>query len=705
MLSAQDSVCTPEPENDNVQESRYIAESLPCADFVLCEKAPRLYHFYADYVFGRGLGFSEGYSTLGFFMAPGFKGNWIPFLDFKGHLFNDGKWAANGGAGARYYIDYLDVFFGVNAFYDYRRYQKENFNEGGFGIELLGNWCAFRSNGYITFGRDQKILGYSFHRFLGNQAEYYEHAYLSMWGVDAELEGRLLSYRGAEFELAAGPYYYKTNSTFDKDMVGGRVRATLQYNNILYATATTTFDRIFDWRWQGEVGFNIPFGPKLKKKTSSEKNYCSLCSNDAAILRRASAPVQRQEIIVISKQKRNLTAINPSTGLPLVFWHVNNLFSAPGAGTIESPFSTLLAAQTASNPGDSIIVHYGNGSSLGQNAGITLKAGQHLLGTAASFVMSTQNGGITVPALTPGQYPSIINPGANIVTLTDGNEVGGLMLTGGLNGIFGTNLAIAPYIHDNRIFNTGLAAAPLEASIRLTWTSAVSVAGTLQVSNNLLTLATGAVAAQNNGMYIDFTSATGASQLNVLIQNNQILSNNVSGILIEKAAAGTLLLSGSIDSNNISGNTNNGIHLNHLAAATSMTLNLAITNNTITGNATAAGNAGILSSGAAAAVNFTQGTLAIQNNYIANNANFAMDIQLTGTNMLGATAAGNTFVNNGTGARFITNTATTLLDLTLTNNTSVATGFALTRTAGTFQAHISGNTGPLTVTGGITLLP
>ncbi|MBX7066510.1 MAG: right-handed parallel beta-helix repeat-containing protein [Parachlamydiales bacterium] len=675
-------------------------------EYSICNKGPRLYRVYADYIFGRGVGFNEGYSTLGFFMTPAFKGDWLPFLDIRGHLFNDGKWAANGGAGVRYFIEPLQIFFGMNGFYDYRRYQKTNFNQAGFGIEFLGNRFAFRSNGYMTFGRDEKIIGYSFNKFEGNNAFYYQNAYLSMWGVDAELEARLYSYKEAELELAAGPYYYKTNSTFDKDTVGGRIRATLQYRNMLYATGTTTFDHIFDWRWQGEVGINLPFGPKLKKKNSSEKTYCSICSNDAALLRRASAPVQRQEILVISKQKRSILATNPGTGMPLIFWHVNNLGLTSGSGTFESPFSTLAAGQTASNPGDSIIVHYGNGSSLGYNAGITLKPNQHLLGTAAAFLINTQNGNIIVPALTPGFYPSIINLGANIVTLSDGNEVGGLMLTGGANGIFGSNLAVAPYIHDNRIFNTGVAAAPQEGGIRLTWTSATTVAGTLQISNNLLTLATGAVAAQNNGIFIDFTAAAGANQLDVFIQNNQIISNNVSGIQFDKTGASTLLLTGNIDNNNITGNTNNGIHFNHsVAGATSMTLNMAITNNNISGNATAAGNAGILSASAVAAVSFSQGTLKIKNNYIANNANFAIDIQLTGTNMLGAIANGNSLINNGSGARFITNTATTLLDLELRNNTAVSAGYVLTRTAGIFQVHLSDNTGPLTETGTITVLP
>ena len=275
--------------NGNVVESELVKNDtkqtvevcIPPCPIALCCEYPRIYHLYADYVFGRGLGFNQGYSTLGFFTAPRFSGNWLPFIDVKGHMFNDGKWAANGGLGVRYLIENLNVFFGMNGFYDYRRYKKTNFNEVGVGIEFLGNWVAFRANGYVPIGKDQKLIGYTFNKFQGNQLLLNESAYLSMWGVDGEFEARVFSFKGAEFQAAAGPYYYKTNDTFSKDMVGGRIRASFDYRNTLYASATTTFDRIFNWRWQGEVGLTFAFWPRVHKCGSFTGRINAFCSNES----------------------------------------------------------------------------------------------------------------------------------------------------------------------------------------------------------------------------------------------------------------------------------------------------------------------------------------------------------------------------------------------------------------------------------------
>jgi hypothetical protein len=715
LLIAQEESCECVDENivAPTQEGACVAQSgeePPPAykqQTIDCNGSPRIYRFYSGHVFGSGPGFNQGYTTVNFFTAPRFVYNWLPFFDLRGHYFDDGKWAANGGAGFRYLHEPKNAFLGFNVFYDYRRYQKKNFNQVGAGIEWSGAWAGIRANGYLPVGEDKKIIGYSFDRFSGNNMLISEKAYLAMWGIDGEIDARLFAHRGAEVEMGVGAYYYKGD--FGKDTVGGRVRVSMLYKKFLYASGTTTFDRLFHWRGQGEVGINIPFGPRLKKEQQTSSAVSTACSNDALLMRRLEAPVQRQEIIVVSKQHRPLTALDPVTGLPIVFYQVNNLSMVPGLGTFESPFQTLAQAQTASVSGDTVYVNYGNGSSFGYNAGFIMKDGQRLFGSAVDQVVNTSKGAITIPAQTPNQYPLITAAaGANIITLGNGSEVSGFNVFGGANGIIGTNLIDAPYIHNNMIFNTGVAAGAIDASIRLTWTTATFVSGTLRIENNMATLAFGAVAGQNHGVYIDFTTAAATtSQLDMLIQNNSLVANNPSGLVIEKTGTGTVNYTGTVYNNIISGNTNNGIHFNHAVGATAMNLTMSILNNQITGNATAAGNAGILSAGAAAAVNFTQGTLNIMNNTIANNANFAIDIQLTGTNILGSRNHNNVYFNNGTGARYITNTATNFLDLDFRNNTATgsATGYVFTRTAGTFTLHLSGNTGPMTASAGITLLP
>lgn len=51
---------------------------------------------------GGGIGYSQGYTTLEGFFAPNPEGlPLMPFLDLRGHVFNNGKMAANGGLGLR----------------------------------------------------------------------------------------------------------------------------------------------------------------------------------------------------------------------------------------------------------------------------------------------------------------------------------------------------------------------------------------------------------------------------------------------------------------------------------------------------------------------------------------------------------------------------------------------------------------------------
>lgn len=666
-----------------------------------CKTAPRIYNLYTDHIFGRGVGFNQGYTTLGFFTSPRFVGDWLPFLDLRGHIFNDGRWAANGGIGFRYFHEPRRFFFGANVFYDYRRYHQHNYNQIGAGLELTGEIFALRANGYIPVGSDKKIRNYTFKKFSGNNLLINENADLAMWGLDGEIDAHLISYKGAEFNFGAGPYYYQGD--FGKSAVGGKVRASFLYRNFLYADCTTTFDRVFHWRCQGEVGFNFAFGPRFKNDACSSK--CPLtCSNDAALMRRFTTPVERQEIVVVSKQKRQLTAIDPSTGLPFTFYFVNNLMILPGSGTYELPFSTLASAQTASNVNNTIYVHYGNGSTLGYNTGLVMKDNQRFFGSAVDQVVYTTNGPITIPALTPGFYPDITNPGAaaNVVTLADNNEISGLQIlsnAASLNGIIGTNVRRSPYIHDNRIFNFGTAAGAAEGGIRLTWTVATTVNNPLVIRNNLISITNGATG-NNNGIYIDFAVA-GTSQLEMAITNNTIVGNNVSGIVLETNNAATVAnFIGTITNNNISGNTNNGVHYNIAVAGGRENLLMWVNNNEIAGNASAAGNAGILLTSG------VSGTLYCNNNSISNNTNGALSATV-GAFTMGIQSNNNFFFNNGTGVAFTTLVAGSFLDLEFRNNIGFATGFNLTRTGavGTFQAHLSGNDGQLSVTGGVTLLP
>ncbi len=122
-------------------------------------------------------------------------------------------------------------------------------------------------------------------------------------------------------------------------------------------------------------------------------------------------------------------------------WYVRNDATAGGLGRSIDPFDTLVEAQTASGANDWIFVYNGDGATTGQNAGITLKAGQHLVGEGAGLsIPVVLNGGASpVVLIAPGTRPMLDNTtvGGSAVMATDliPTEIVGLNLAGNANAV------------------------------------------------------------------------------------------------------------------------------------------------------------------------------------------------------------------------------------------------------------------------------
>ncbi|MCD8493927.1 MAG: right-handed parallel beta-helix repeat-containing protein [Alphaproteobacteria bacterium] len=118
-----------------------------------------------------------------------------------------------------------------------------------------------------------------------------------------------------------------------------------------------------------------------------------------------------------------------------------------GDGSVTHPFSTLASAQNAAGEAAIIYVHTGNGTSAGQNTGITLgKAGQQLIGAGVDFIydgsrFTTQNGkalsGGSLVIAQAGTAPVITNGGGDGISITADNvSVTGVTVSGaGRDGI------------------------------------------------------------------------------------------------------------------------------------------------------------------------------------------------------------------------------------------------------------------------------
>jgi hypothetical protein len=98
---------------------------------------------------------------------------------------------------------------------------------------------------------------------------------------------------------------------------------------------------------------------------------------------------------------------------------------------MESPFNTLLAAESASGPNDVIYVFTGDGTDNGMNNGITLQQGQQLLGAGIKQTIATTHGVFTIPAQDTG-LPMISNAndlsGFGVQLVAGNNVVSGFYL-------------------------------------------------------------------------------------------------------------------------------------------------------------------------------------------------------------------------------------------------------------------------------------
>ncbi len=392
-----------------------------------CNPGPKHMRAAVRHIEAGGIGYDNGYTTLEAFIANDpFDWSVMPFIDVRGHVFNDGRFAANTGIGAR--ALWGCRAYGINAYYDYRQGFHKGYSQVALGLETLGSFWDLRVNGYLPVGGKVSYpYDIGFAGFEGNSILVQRKFEYSMKGIDGEVGFHFGKTEDFDFYTAAGPYYF--NGKLGKSTFGGKIRAAGSYKDFLTLEIMDSFDRVFHNNFQGQLTFTVPFGPRSKPNT--KKNDClGTCDYAITLAERMIQPVEREEIVVLNTHRKTEAA-----SLFLVF--VDNLSSS--AGTFESPYPTLAEAQANSAPGDIIYVFPGDGTTAGMNAGITLKNNQKLWGSSAAHLVDTNLGSILIPRYTT-LSPSITNPAGSGVTLAQNNEISGLFITYCLeSGITGDN--------------------------------------------------------------------------------------------------------------------------------------------------------------------------------------------------------------------------------------------------------------------------
>jgi hypothetical protein len=343
------------------------------------------------------------------------------------------------------------------------------------------------------------------------------------------------------------------------------------------------------------------------------------------------------------------------TVTPEKVWYVKNDAASGGLGRSTDPFDTLLGAEAASSANDTIYVFQGNGTTTGQNAGITLKEGQHLIGEGVALTVPVAvNGGPNPTILrTVGSQPLIDNTGGFGISVPDSTHV----------QIFGLNVAGSTNAVD------------------VTTTAAHS--GGFELANNTIRSAGG------NGIDVN---AGGSGTLTVSLHDNTVTSTG-NGIDIQRTAGSVNIIA--FDDNVVHGNTaGTGINIVGTGATILFDANpITPAFDTVSGGTTSIGQLGNGVGQSGFVLNNIRGDLSFTDLDVYADNGTALLVNGTSPNYTG-TSGTRVVVNPnisvlsavGGPAVNLTDVSVNLMLNSLFSINSTTTGVSLFRVAGTFSA-------------------
>lgn len=396
--------------------------------------------------FDNAVGYDDGYSSVGWFQpfeilgANGFFGQGQVFVT------DDGEVGGSLNAGWRTFVDSQNRVYGAYGGIDFDESTRGNrYEQVTLGIETLGQMWDFRLNGYFPLDNDSSFEGLRSLGgppvFQGNNLVVLGTAFYEkpMPGADVEWGFPLLDPSGfGRLRSYFGGYVYDSE---DKNPAGIRVRLESHVNEHVTLGAAFFHDDVNGGMATASLdirGWSRSL-PGLNNKTPS---------NEAKLY----LPIVRNYRVAAETYVEDFSAAAlDAGGNELDFVWVNNGNPGGGNGTFEDPFTDM----PANAPGaDYILVWQGPSSPANPVlGGITLEDGQRLYGEGFRFfidVTGTKFGAMpgvfAIDDIVPtwgvnGQRPTLSNPGGNVITLANGNEVRSFdIVNSGGHGITGTGI-------------------------------------------------------------------------------------------------------------------------------------------------------------------------------------------------------------------------------------------------------------------------
>lgn len=215
------------------------------------EPSPRPMRLISRHIEPNGIGYHQGYTTLESFLPliGQIKTAWLPFADFRVHVFNDGNPALNAGFGARYRGSYI---WGINGYYDYRKTPHQHYNQASIGLEALSRNWDFRMNGYLPVGNKLR-------KWKEDEGHFSCKKEYALKGVNFEVGYHENMFPDMPLYFAAGPYYLTAKG---EAAWGGEGRVALGLFTYARVEANISYDHLFRWIAQGQISLIIPFGSR-----------------------------------------------------------------------------------------------------------------------------------------------------------------------------------------------------------------------------------------------------------------------------------------------------------------------------------------------------------------------------------------------------------------------------------------------------------
>ncbi|QDT39802.1 hypothetical protein [Stratiformator vulcanicus] len=451
-------------------------------------------------------------------------GNAMSYVDVRGFITNETRFGGNVGVGYRRIVPSADAWYGGSLWYDGDQSTGDLYHQIGLGIDgAVGRWTA-NSNLYVPIVTpDSTEIVHSGFRFRGTNLLFDRTTTsgAAMTGFDTDIAVRVYGETDADtfLKIRGGSYHFFSDQTSAIHGVKAGVEAGV------WGGATTLCEVTHD----DAFGTNIMFGVSLEWPRFKERpNLKGPESSPVRFPNRLYNVIVSESVDV----ERDIAAINPRTGSPYEFSHVNTTVGAGGSGAVFDPFNNIHSA--IGTNADIVFVH--SGSVI--DGGFDVAANQRVLGEGTQHPIEIRGvGEVILPSVSYGQpnawpgltgaLPTIELNSSDPVRLASGTELAGFNIDGGSGTAVVVESADGSTLRDLSIRGAAAGGIRISDSTGLIELDNISIAGTggtalsisstiaeLDVNDLKITNAVDGVSVENSFGSIDFLGETVVNSAN-----------------------------------------------------------------------------------------------------------------------------------------------------------------------------------------------